>query len=443
MLHHFGATVQGSEEFLNKNTDRLSQKNIKVFQESSKDNMKDVKILIISSATRDDNPELIYAKENNIRTFHRSEMLAEIMKLNNSIAIAGTHGKTTTTSITGVMLDKAGIDPNIINGGIINEYESNCKTGEGDWTVVEADESDGSFLKLPKKICVVTNIEAEHMENYRDFDDMKDKYVEFIENIDEGGFAVLCKECGEIKEILPRIKNTEVITYGFSDDVDVQAINVKEKPEGSYFDIVTSNKFNNEKIENIFIKLNGKHNIANSLSSFAICLRLGFDLDKAKTSLENFGGVQRRFTQTGVVNGIKIIDDYGHHPSEIKAVLNSATKIIDQKQNKIIAVFQPHKFSRVKSLFNEFSVCFDKANSVIVADIYAAGEAPLDGINKNTIADAITKTGHNDVCSLNNESELANIVSKKAKSGDLVICFGAGTITNWAHDLPGELENLL
>jgi UDP-N-acetylmuramate--alanine ligase len=443
MLNHFGAEVQGTEAFPNKNTERLNNKNIEIFNTSDKNNMNNVKLLIISSATPNDNPELIYAKENNIKIYHRSEVLAKIMQLNSSIAITGTHGKTTTTSITGIMLDKAGLDPNIINGGIINKYESNCKTGEGDWTVVEADESDGSFLNLPKKIAVVTNIEPEHMENYRDFDDMKEKYIEFIETIDKDGFAVLCKECGVIKDILPKIKNTEIITYGLEKDVDVRAINIQEKPEGSYFDIITSNKLNNIEIKNIFIKLNGKHNILNSLSSFAISLKLKLDIHKIKTSLNDFDGVQRRFTQTGIVKGVKIIDDYGHHPSEIKAVLNSASKIINQDTNNIIAIFQPHKFSRVKSLFNEFSVCFNKANSVIVADIYPAGEQPVEGLDKNTITDAILKSGHNDVCPLNDESELARIVSKKVKSGDMIICFGAGTITTWAHNLPEELESLL
>lgn len=437
-LHNLGYQVQGSDLKKSANTERLEKLGIKVIIGHKSENINGASVVVISSAVKDENPEVVSAKEIRIPILKRAEMLAEIMRLKWSIAIAGTHGKTTTTSLIGTILEQAGLDPTIINGGIINAYGTNTRLGEGEWLVAEADESDGSFTKLPCAIAVVTNIDPEHMDHYSDFEDVKENYKRFIQQIPFYGFAVLCIDHPVVQSIIPDLETKKIISYGFSPQADIRGLNLRYQADGIFFDVKTQN---GKEFKNIFLPMMGEHNVLNTLSAVAIALELEISENDIKLALAKFGGVKRRFTLVDTIHDIKIIDDYGHHPVEINAVLNAARKSLQDKKSKIIAVMQPHRYSRLQSLFKEFCQCFNQADMVFALDVYPAGEKPIDGINKDTLVKGIKESGHKNVFAVDNAAQLSSLISEIAKPNDMVIFLGAGDITTMAYDFPNQLKN--
>ena len=445
ILHNLGYTVQGSDLSDNANVKRLREKNIAVMIGHKAENVSKANVVVVSSAVKKDNPEMIAAREALLPIVRRAEMLGELMRLKWSVAVGGTHGKTTTTSIIATLFDTAGLDPTVINGGIINAYGTNARLGAGEWMVVESDESDGSFTKLPATIAIVTNIDPEHMDHYHDFDAVKRAYDHFVQNIPFYGFAVLCVDHPEVQEMISRVNDRKIITYGFSPQADIRAINVEAKADGMSYDVVISDRKNSttRTVEGFFLSAFGQHNVQNSLSAIAVGHQLGFADSVLRLAMRKFEGVKRRFTRTGTANGVIIIDDYGHHPVEIAATLKAAQQAknsADSNQGKIIAVMQPHRYSRLSSLFADFCKCFNDADAVIVADVYAAGEPPIDGISRDTLVDGLRAHGHRNVQALHDPKQLAGMVADIATSGDYVICLGAGTISSWAYALPAELE---
>lgn len=439
ILHNLGHKVQGSDINESANVKRLRKDNIPVFIGHNEKNIENADAVIASSAIQEDNPEIIAARKKFIPVIPRAEMLAELMRLKWSIAISGTHGKTTTTSITSWLLNYAGIDPTIINGGIINAFGSNAVLGQGKWMVVEADESDGSFLKLPAVIGVVTNIDPEHLDYYEDYETLKASFEIFVKNIPFYGFAVLCVDHAEVQAMIPRISDRTLITYGFNPQADVRAVNIRPQGIGMVFDVEISERVNKEAtvISDIYLPMVGEHNVQNSLAAISIALKLEITPEVIKKGLSQFTGVKRRFTHVGDVDGITIIDDYGHHPVEISSVLKAARK---STSNKIIAVFQPHRYSRVEELFEEFCTCFNDADHVIVTDIYAAGEEPIEGISQETLIQGLIERGHRSVAPLENPEDLEKAIKEKAETGDYVICLGAGSISDWAYTLYDQMK---
>ncbi len=437
ILHATGYTVQGSDLSENQNVKRLKDLGVTVMTGHDGANVKNADVVVYSSAVKADNPEIIAAKSLRIPTLPRAEMLSELMRFKRSIAVGGSHGKTTTTSIIATIAKDAGHDPTIINGGIINSLRSNARFGNGEWAVVEADESDGSFLKLPSIINVVTNIDHEHMDHYKSFDDLIHAYQTFINNIPFYGLAVLCADDPHLMKIVPT--DRRVVTYGLSDTADVSATNIRYKPEGTLFDVVFNNPISkkSETWKDIQIPMLGDHNIANTLASIAVARELGIDFETITGSLNNFSGVGRRFTKTGDVGGITIFDDYAHHPTEIAAVLKAAKQAC---RGNVIAVVQPHRFTRLQSLFSEFSSCFTDADKVLVTEVFTAGEQPIDGITHTTLVEAVKKQGHPDAQVLDNSRNLAKILANKVQPGDFILCMGAGSISKMAHDLPEQLQ---
>ena len=444
VLHALGYEVQGSDLSDSANVKRLRDQGMKVFIGQEAKNIKDAAIVVISSAIKDDNPELKAAREQRKTIVRRAEMLAEIMRLKWSIAIAGTHGKTTTTMMVGTMLEEAGYDPTIINGGIINSYGTNTRIGESDWIVAEADESDGTFTKLPATVAVVTNIDPEHMESYGSYDNIKAAFRRFIDNLPFYGFAVMCLDHPAVQEMIPALADRRVITYGFNPQADVRVSNVRTDAEGSVFDVsFTSWMSDNNKIEtlrDVFLPMLGDHNVLNSLASLAIAHEMGVPAATMKTAMKNFSGVKRRFTKTGISNGITIIDDYAHHPVEIVAVLKAARQAVEKSGKKVIAVMQPHRYSRLNDLFEDFCTCFNDADSVIIADVYEAGEDPIEGADKEHLVAGILERGHKHAQELSDVKLLGEMVVDIAEEGDYVICLGAGSISAWAYDLPEQLD---
>ena len=368
-------------------------------------------------------------------------MLGELMRLKWSIAVGGTHGKTTTTSLIAHMIDTAGMDPTVINGGIINAWGTNARLGTGDWLVAEADESDGTFVKLPATIAVVTNIDPEHMDHYGTFDAVRAAFVAFVENIPFYGFAALCIDHPEVQAMIPRVADRRVVTYGFSPQADVRAVNVELGPDGGRFDVVIADrKAGSERtIDSLFLPMMGAHNVQNSLAAVAIAQEMNIDDAVLRRGLADFKGVKRRFTRTGEVDGIVVIDDYGHHPVEIAAVLRAARSAT---KRHVIAIVQPHRYTRLRDLFEDFCTCFNDADAVLVADVYAAGEAAIEGIDANALVAGLRARGHRQVMPLNDPAELPAIVNELARPGDLVVCLGAGSITQWAAGLPAALTRL-
>jgi UDP-N-acetylmuramate--alanine ligase len=395
--------------------------------------------VVVSSAIKRDNPELVAARAAKIPVVRRAEMLAELMRLKFAVAVGGTHGKTTTTSLVSVLMDAAGVDPTVINGGIISAYGSNAKMGLGDWMAVEADESDGSFLKLRATVAIVTNIDPEHMEHYGDFDTLRKAFVQFVENLPFYGFAVLCTDHPEVQSLASRIEDRRVITYGANPQADVRLENVRMEPSGSTFDVAFRLR-GQEAVtwRDIVLPMMGEHNVLNAVAALATARELGLTEQAAKDALKGFGGVKRRFTRTGSWKGATIIDDYGHHPVEIAAVLKAARQA---STGKVIAVMQPHRYSRLHDLFEEFSTCFNDADSVLVAHVYTAGEDPIEGADRDHLVASLTAHGHRDAAPVTRGSVAAE-VAKRAGQGDVVVCLGAGDITQWAYALPGELEEL-
>ena len=442
VLHNQGYTVQGSDIAESANVLRLRKLGITVAIGHAAENLGDTAVVVISSAVKPSNPELKAARERFLPIVRRAEMLGELMRLKWSIAVGGTHGKTTTTSLIAAMLEAAEMDPTVVNGGIINAWGTNARLGTGDWLVAEADESDGTFVKLPATIAVVTNIDREHMDHYGTFDKMRDAFAAFVENIPFYGFAALCLDDPEVQAIIPRVSDRKIVTYGHSPQADVRCVRMEPGANGTVFDVVIAEPRTGAErsIDNLVLPMFGAHNVQNSCAAIAIASELGLSDDVIRKALAGFGGVKRRFTKTGVSRGITVIDDYGHHPVEIRAVLNAARAAANR--GRVIAVVQPHRYSRLHDLFEEFCTCFNNADVVIVADVYAAGEDPIEGVDRAHLVEGLRAHGHRNVIGLERPTQLASLVYEAAESGDYVVCLGAGNITNWANALPADLDRL-
>lgn len=442
ILHNLGYKVQGSDIAESPNVKRLRELGIEVHVGHAAENVDTAQVVVISSAVKADNPEVRAARARALPVVRRAEMLGELMRLKSSIAVGGTHGKTTTTSMVAALLDAAGLDPTVVNGGIINAYGTNARLGQGDWIAVEADESDGTFVKLPATIAVVTNIDPEHMEHYGSVENLHRAFESFVENIPFYGFAVCCVDHPAVQSLIARIEDRRVVTYGFSTQADVRGENLRLSPEGSYFDAVVVAREGGEDrlIRDLFLPMMGQHNVQNALSVVALAVQMGIAEDQLRAGLSGFGGVKRRFTRTGEAGGITVIDDYAHHPVEISAVLKAARQAT---HGQVVAVMQPHRYSRLRDLFEDFCTCFNEADHVVVADVYAAGEDPLEGIDKDALVAGLLAHGHRHVTALSAPDELARTIKDIAQSGDLVICMGAGSITGWAQTLPSELAREL
>lgn len=441
VLVNLGYAVQGSDASDNYNLDRLRKKGAKVSVGHKAENVDGAEVVVVSSAIKRDNPELMAARERRIPVVRRAEMLAELMRLKSCVAIAGTHGKTTTTTMVATLLDAGGLDPTVINGGIINAYGSNARLGAGDWMVVEADESDGTFLKLPTDVAIVTNVDPEHLDHFKTFEAVQDAFRHFVENLPFYGFAVMCIDHPVVQSLVGRIEDRRIITYGENPQADARLVDLTAGGGGSKFTVVIRDRKSGavHEIADLALPMPGRHNASNATAAIAVAHELGVSDDAIRKALAGFGGVKRRFTKTGEWNGVTVIDDYGHHPVEIAAVLKAAR---DSYSGKVIAVVQPHRYTRLQSLFEEFCTCFNDADAVVVADVYSAGEAPIEGIDRDHFVAGLRAHGHREVVPLPNAGELAKIVHGIAKSGDLVVCLGAGNITQWAYALPGELKAL-
>ncbi len=433
VMHILGYKVQGSDVAGGYVVEGLRKAGIPVEVGHHPDNLGDAAVVVISTAIRKDNPELVCAYERRIPVVRRAEMLAELMRLKSTVAVAGTHGKTTTTSMIAAMLDAGGIDPTVINGGIINAYGSNARLGTSDWMVVEADESDGSFLRLDGTLAVVTNIDPEHLDHYGSFDKVKDAFVEFVENVPFYGAALLCVDHPEVQTIIPRLRDRRVVTYGFAALADVRGENVRPVPGGNLFDVSLRDRSGVvATITDIELPMPGRHNVQNALAAIGIAAELGIPHRVIARGFEKFGGVKRRFTKVGEIEGATIIDDYGHHPTEIRAVLSAAR---EGAQGRVIAVVQPHRYTRLRDLMEEFQGAFNDADVVYVTPVYPAGEEPIEGVDSEALAEGLKQRGHRAVKAVADLDELCLGLRDLAAAGDMVICLGAGDITKWAAGL--------
>jgi UDP-N-acetylmuramate--alanine ligase len=441
VMSTLGYKVQGSDLSDNYNVARLRRAGIPVSVGHAATNLSDAKVVVVSSAVKSDNPELVAARQRFLPVVRRAEMLAELMRFKSCIAVGGTHGKTTTTSIVAALLEAGSLDPTVINGGIINAYGTNARLGKGEWMVVESDESDGTFVKLPADIVIVTNIDPEHLDHYGTFDNAKAAFKTFVENIPFYGFAVMCIDHPVVQELIGQITDRRVITYGRSPQADVQMSDVTFVDGLTCFNIRVTDRVTgkSKQIDSLALKMPGDHNALNSTAAIAVALELGITTDKIKSGLKSFEGVKRRFTRTGEHNGVAVFDDYGHHPVEIAAVLEAARKVT---KGRVVAVVQPHRYSRLSSLFNDFCGCFNNADAVIVAPVYAAGESPIEGASHKSLADALHARGHRAVTTIEAAEELPSAVNQFISPGDIVVCLGAGTISQWAYALPGQLDGL-
>jgi UDP-N-acetylmuramate--alanine ligase len=441
VLANLGYQVRGSDLSESANVVRLREKGIAVEVGHRPENVDGAAVVVYSSAVKRDNPEMAAARQARLPVVRRAEMLAELMRLKSSIAVGGTHGKTTTTSLVGQLLDAGNMDPTVINGGIINAYGTNARMGAGDWMVVEADESDGTFVKLPAQVAIVTNMDPEHLDHYGNFDAIRAAFVNFVENVPFYGFAVMCIDDPDVRALVGQIEDRPVITYGQNPQADVQILDVVNRPDGVHFNIVMRGPgaADERRIDDLRLPMPGLHNALNATAALAVADRLGVSAADIRTGLDRFSGVKRRFTRTGEWQGVTIFDDYGHHPVEISAVLGAARAA---SNGRVIAVMQPHRYSRLQSLFEEFCGCFDDADIVIVADVHAAGESPIPGIGRDALIDGLRTRGHRDVRGLDDPRDLAGMIAEIAQPDDFVLCLGAGSITQWAHDLPGQLGAL-
>ena len=435
-----GYQVQGSDAKASANTERLEKLGARVFIGHDPAHVEGAYAVVYSTAVKADNPEMAAARAASLPLVRRAEMLAELMRLQFSVAVGGTHGKTTTTSMIASLLDAGGMDPTVVNGGIINAYGTNAKVGEGDWIVVEADESDGSFLRLKSTVAVVTNIDPEHLDHYGNFDAVKKAFRDFVENIPFYGFAAVCTDHPEVQAMASRVENRRLVTYGMNPQAEVRGELVSMGADGARFHVsIRPRGAEPIRYEDLHLPMAGHHNMLNALAAVAVARELGMDEAGIRKGLAAFGGVRRRFTTTGVANGVRVIDDYGHHPVEIASVLTAARAVTD---GRVIAVVQPHRYSRLKDLFDEFCHCFNDADTVIVADVYPAGEAPIEGANRDSLVEGLKRYGHRRVLALDAPKELAGLIRVEAQAGDLVVLLGAGDITSWSYALPGELEAL-
>ncbi|MCR9135597.1 MAG: UDP-N-acetylmuramate--L-alanine ligase [Alphaproteobacteria bacterium] len=441
MLHNLGHRVQGSDISDNANVQRLRAHDIPVSIGHRGENLGDAEVVVVSTAIRPDNPELLAARERSLPVVRRAEMLAELMRFRNSVAIGGTHGKTTTTSMVATLLDAGGLDPTVINGGIINAYGTNARMGEGEWMVVEADESDGTFLKLPADVAVVTNIDPEHLDFYGTFDNVRDAFAQFVENVPFYGFGVMCLDHPEVQSLVSRIDDRRIVTYGENPQSDVRYSNHRMDGATSVFDISIRQRKTGEMIDigDLRLPMPGRHNVSNATAAIAVAHELGIGAEAIAKGLAAFGGVKRRFTHVGTWRGVDIFDDYAHHPVEIKAVLGAAR---DACSGRVIAIAQPHRFTRLHSLFDDFAACFNDADVVAIAPVFTAGEDPIEGVTSDELVLRMKAAGHRDARVLDGQEHLAPLIASEARDGDFVICLGAGSITSWAAALPNDLAKI-
>ena len=439
VMHNLGYTVQGSDIAEGYVVEGLRKRGIKVMIGHAAENLGDAAVVVTSTAVKRSNPEVAAALEHRVPVVRRAEMLAELMRLKRTVAVAGTHGKTTTTSMVAALLDAGGVDPTVINGGIINSYGSNARLGASEWMVVEADESDGSFLRLDGTIAVVTNIDPEHLDHYGSFDAVKEAFVEFIENVPFYGCAVLCIDHPEVQAVIPRIRDRRVVTYGFSAQADVRGENVTPYPGGNTFDVMIRQRDGSQRrIAGIDLPMPGRHNVQNALAAVAVASEMGCADAVIQTGFAKFHGVKRRFTKVGEVGGASIIDDYGHHPVEIRAVLAAAREGVCPSTGsggRVIAVVQPHRFTRLRDHLEDFESAFNDADMVFAAPVYAAGEQPIEGISSDIMVEGMKARGHRSAQVVSGPEELAEVLAQVIETGDMVVCLGAGDITKWAAGL--------
>ncbi len=435
VLLNLGYTVQGSDLKASKITNRLQDLGAKIFIGQVAENLVDADVVVISSAIKKGNEELEEARRRGLPVVRRAEMLAELMRLRSNIAVAGTHGKTTTTTMVATLLDHGGLDPTVINGGIIHAYGSNARAGTGEWMVVEADESDGTFNRLPATIAIVTNIDPEHMEHWKDFDALRDGFHDFVSNIPFYGLAVCCTDHPEVQSLVGRLTDRRVVTFGFNAQADVRAVGLRYANGAAFFDIALQSE--DKVIEGCTLPMPGDHNVSNALAAVAVSRHLGMSADEIRAALQEFKGVNRRFTKVAEIDGITIIDDYGHHPVEIAAVLKAARQATE---GRVIAVHQPHRYSRLSSLFDDFCACFNEADVVGISEVFSAGEDPIPGASRDDLVKGLVAHGHRHARIIDSEDALEALVREQARPGDMVVCLGAGTISAWAHALPARLE---
>lgn len=441
VLHNLGYDVQGSDMNDSANVQRLREKGIEVHIGHKAENLGDAEVVVASTAIKQDNPERVAARERNLPMVRRAEMLAELMRFKKAIAIGGTHGKTTTTTMVSTLLVAGGLDPTVINGGIINDIGTNARMGDGEWMVVEADESDGTFLKLPADVAIVTNIDPEHLDHYGDYEAVKKAFTTFVENVPFYGFGVMCLDHPEVQAQVAKITDRRVVTYGENKQAEVRFCDVVSKGAASHFAIEKRDRKTGEvtRIEDLVLPMPGLYNVSNATAAIAVSLELGVSEDSIREGLSSFGGVKRRFTHTGTWNGVEIYDDYAHHPVEISSVLSAARQA---SSGKVIAIKQPHRYTRLESLFGDFCSCFNDADHVLVAPVYEAGEKPIEGFNSVTLAEGLRSGGHRSAVAIDGPEVIAAKVAELAEPGDFVIFLGAGNVSQWAYALPDELKAL-
>jgi UDP-N-acetylmuramate--alanine ligase len=438
VLATFDYVVTGSDVSDSANVKRLRDKGIKVTIGHQAENVAHAAVVVVSSAIQRDNPELVAARASRLPVVRRAEMLAELMRLKSCVAIAGTHGKTTTTSMVAALLDAGNLDPTVINGGIINAYGTNARIGAGEWMVVEADESDGTFLKLPADVAVVTNVDPEHLDHFKTFEAVQSAFQDFVSNVPFYGFSVMCTDHPVVQQLVGKIEYRRVITYGENPQADVRLVDLSNADGQSHFGVVFRDRAGADahRIDNLVLPMPGRHNALNATAAIAVARELGVADERIRKALQGFGGVKRRFTRTGTWNGVTVIDDYGHHPVEIAAVLKAAR---ESTKGRVIAVVQPHRYTRLASLFEQFCTCFNDADAVVVSHVYAAGEAPIPGIDRDSFVAGLRARGHRQVVPLDAPEQLPGIVKRLIAPGDYVVCLGAGSITQWAYALPNDL----
>lgn len=439
VLHNLGYRVQGSDQADGANQQRLRDKGIDVFVGHDAANLDEAEVLVVSTAIKGDNPELVAARERLLPVVRRAEMLAEIMRFRNAIAIGGTHGKTTTTSMVATLLEAGGLDPTVINGGIINAYGTNARMGEGEWMVVEADESDGTFLKLPADVAVITNIDPEHLDHYGSFDAVREAFRQFVENVPFYGFGVACIDHPEVQALVSRVTDRRLVTYGQNPQADVRFTPRGMDGATSLFAVEIRDRRGGEPVllDGLRLPMPGAHNVANATAAIAVAHELGLSPEAIRDGLSAFGGVKRRFTHTGDWNGVRIFDDYGHHPVEIKAVLEAARQAAGA--GRVFAIMQPHRYTRLSDLYDDFAACFNEADTALIAPVYPAGEAPIEGVHSEGLVSRMKAGGHRDARLIDGPDAVAPIITGEAKAGDYVLFLGAGNITQWAYALPKEL----
>ncbi|MBN9542951.1 MAG: UDP-N-acetylmuramate--L-alanine ligase [Alphaproteobacteria bacterium] len=444
ILHNLGCNVQGSDLNLNAQAKRLEDLGMKIMIGHTAENVKGASVVVRSSAVKMDNPEIVEARKLGIPIIQRAEMLAELMRFKFSVSVAGTHGKTTTTSLVACLFEAENLSPTVINGGIINSKLTNAYVGESDYLIAEADESDGSFMKLPTSIAIVTNINEDHMDFYKSIDDIYQAFKVYVENIPFYGFAVVCKDHPLSAKLAEDVVDRKVLTYAIENQADIRATNIRMQESGYLFDVEVSNKVKGggKVIKDCYIPMLGMHNILNSLAAMAIGIELGFKEQTIQNGFRSFQGVKRRFTLTGEVEGVRVYDDYAHHPEEIRATVEIARSVAEGTKGKVIGVFQPHRYTRLKKLFSDFVKAFDRVDVLVIADIYSAGEQPIENVSKDILIEAIRQ--HNNklsIISMDSQEKLPEIISANSAKGDVVLCMGAGNITTWANNLPNQLRN--